>query len=241
MNLLSLRKKFRQLSGRFDLINEDGSDNGMDFFINAGSRFLDRLDEVQKSWASYFTTLAVGRFIVTFPMSRAIKEVWVATADDGRWQLEKKDLQDLMAGYLTGLPSSRSSGSPLYYSPCITRHIPEDVTADGLDAFAGFIETPAGNAYEYNSILINVPTDKTLMVDIRGLFYSKELEENEDRNYWTETNPMLLYMSTMRQIEVVNRNTQGVNDWTSAISTEMSQLGMDLVEELIAEVDQMEG
>ena len=36
-------------------------------------------------------------------------------------------------------------------------------------------------------------------------------------------------------------NTQGVNDWTSAIQTEIQQLGFDLVEELIAEVDQMEG
>ena len=52
---------------------------------------------------------------------------------------------------------------------------------------------------------------------------------------------MLLYMSAMRQIEVVNRNTQGVNDWTTSIQTEIQQLGFDLVEEAIAEIDQMEG
>jgi len=43
----------------------------------------------------------------------------------------------------------------------------------------------------------------------------------------------------MRQIEIINRNTQGVNDWTSSIAVEMKQLGMDLVEELIAEVSQI--
>ncbi len=52
---------------------------------------------------------------------------------------------------------------------------------------------------------------------------------------------MLLIMAAMRQTEVVNRNTQGVNDWTNSISVEMKQLGMDLVEELIAETSQMEG
>ena len=47
-------------------------------------------------------------------------------------------------------------------------------------------------------------------------------------------------MGYMRQIEIVNRNTQGVNDWTNAISTDMVGLGMDLVEELISEVTQIE-
>jgi len=44
----------------------------------------------------------------------------------------------------------------------------------------------------------------------------------------------------MRHIEVINRNTQGVNDWDRAISAEVSGIGKDLVEELIAEVTQIE-
>jgi hypothetical protein len=88
---------------------------------------------------------------------------------------------------------------------------------------------------------LSVPVSEKTTIDIRGLFYSMELEDDTDKNYWSEVHPMLLYMSAMRQIEVTNRNTQGVNDWTASIMTEMQQLGMDLVEELIAEVDQMEG
>jgi len=45
----------------------------------------------------------------------------------------------------------------------------------------------------------------------------------------------------MRQLEIVNRNTQGVKDWEASISTDLVGLGMDLVEELIAEVTQIEG
>jgi hypothetical protein len=42
-------------------------------------------------------------------------------------------------------------------------------------------------------------------------------------------------------VEVISRNTQGVNDWDLAIGKEITQLGFDLVEELIAEVDEMGG
>jgi len=241
MNLLQLRQKFRELSGLFDLVNEDGSDNGADFFINEGRKFLDRLDETQKSWASCFRFVEVGRFSAVFPHCRAVKEVWAADTTNGRWQLEKKSLQDLMEGYLTGLPSSRSEGTPLYYSPCITRYIPEDATVADIEAFVGYVEIPSGNAYEYNAILLNVPVQYKTMLDIRGLYYSIELTNDEDANFWSEVHPMLLIMAAMRQVEIVNRNTQGVNDWTTAILTDMRQLGMDLVEEAIAEADQMEG
>ena len=45
MDLLQARKTFRDLSGRHDLVNEDGSDAGIDFYINEGRKFLDRLDD----------------------------------------------------------------------------------------------------------------------------------------------------------------------------------------------------
>jgi hypothetical protein len=175
-----------------------------------------------------------------FPYCRAIKEVWAATSTE-RWQLEKVSLQDLIAGYLTGLPSSRTSGTPEYFSPCITRYVPENVSASSFEAFMGFVDIPSGNAHEYNGIILNVPTSAKLSVEIKGLFYSAALVNDTDKNYWSEVHPLQLIMATMRQIEVINRNTQGVQDWDNAISTDNKTLGMDLVEELIAEVDQMEG
>jgi hypothetical protein len=240
MNLLQIRTKFRQLSGRFDLVNDDYSDNGADFFINEGRKFLDRMDETQKSWGTCFKFMETGFWSVQFPYCRAIKEVWVATSS-ARWQLEKKRTQDLIEGYLTGLPSSRTNGTPEYYAPCITRYIPENVTVDSFESFIGWIDIPSGNAHEYNAILVNVPTSEKLTVIINGLFYSAELINDTDENYWSVTHPLLLISATMRATEIPNRNTQGMNDWTGVISTDMRQLGMDLVEELIAETSEMEG
>ncbi len=240
MNLLQIRTKFRELSGRFDLVNDDFSDNGADFFINEGQKFLDRTNENQKSWASCFRFIEVGLYSASIPNCRAIKEAWAATSTE-RWQLEKKNLQDLIAGYMTGLPSSRNTGTPLYFSPTITRHAPQESPSIDFESFIGWVDIPSGNAHEYNTILLNVPTSSRLVIEIKGLFYSLMLTEDEDENYWSTMHPMLLIMSAMRSVEVVNRNTQGVNDWTSAIQSEVTQIGMDLVEEHIAEADQMEG
>ena len=239
MNLLQLRTKFREISGRFDLVNDDFSDNGADFYINEGRKFLDRMDETQKSWASCFRFVNIGGFSAQFPYCRAIKEVWAATTTE-RWQLEKKSLQDLIVGYMADLPSARNTGSPAFYAPGLTRYIPEGVALDDFEAYIGWIDIPAGGAHEHNSILLSVPVDEKTMLEIKGLFYSAELVGDTDVNYWSVVHPMLLIMAGMRQVEIVNRNTQGVNDWTGSIALDMKQLGMDLVEELIAGVSQIE-
>jgi len=240
MNLLQIRQQFRTLSGRFDLVNIDGSDNGANFFINEGRKFLDRKDDTKNSFASRYKVLNTGRFSASVEQCRAIQEVWMATTA-GRWQLEKKSLQDLMTGYLSGFPTGRTNGTPLYYAPCIVRYIPEGAIPSDIGAFIGFVENPAGNSSDFNSILLNVPVDRQSMLDIRGLYYSKELVADTDVNYWSECNPSLLLMSAMRYIEVFNRNTQGVKDWESAMSTDIKQLGMDFIEQQIAEVTEMEG
>ena len=239
MNKLQVRTKFREISGRFDLVNEDGSDNGADFYINEGRKYLDRLDETQKSWASCFRFVNIGQFSASFPHCRAIKEVWAASVS-ARWQLEKINLQELISGYLIGLPSSRTTGIPLYYSPCLTRYIPENALVADIESFVGWVDIPVGGAHEYNAILINVPTSEKISLDIKGLYYSMELVADADTNFWSGAHPMLLIMAGMRQLEIVNRNTQGVKDWEASISTDMTGLGMDLVEELIAEVTQIE-
>lgn len=240
MNLIQLREFFRTTSGRHDLVNADFSDNGADTYINEGRKFLDRLEENQKSWASAFRYIQIDKYMATVQSCRAIKEVWVGTTT-ARWQLKKMKLQDLISEYLTGEPSVRTSGSPLYYSPTITRYIPEDIASADFESFLQWVEIPAGNAYEYNTILLNVPANEKLVVEVKGLYYSKELIADTDENHWSVVHPLLLYMAAMRYIEVMNRNTQGVNDWTKAIITESTSMGMDLVEEIISEQDEMEG
>ena len=238
MNLLELRKLFRQLSGRFDLVNEDGSDNGANFFINEGRKFLDRLDETKDSESTHFATIPLGHFSLSFPYCRAVRNIWVATTS-ARWFLKRKHLKDLIATYLTTLPSSLSVGTPLYWAPCVTRLPTNELTVANVDAIVGYMDVPSGSTPDFNAIILDVPTEQSLTVGITGLFYSNELVEDTDTNYWSSSHPFLLYMSAMRALEINNRNTQGVNDWTNAILAEVRQLGFDYVESEIAEVNQI--
>jgi hypothetical protein len=155
--------------------------------------------------------------------------------------LEKKSLQELLNDHLLSTPSERTTGEPAYYSPTLTRYIPEDLSAEDFESFIQWVEIPSGDAHEYNTILLSAPTDQKLLVEIKGLFYSNALIADEDKNYWSVNHPFLLYMAAMRYVEVSNRNTQGVNDWDRAIAKDATDIGMDLVEELIADATEMEG
>jgi len=241
VNLLQLRQRFRTLSGRHDLVDADGSDSGADFFINAGQRHLDRLDETQKSPGICFRFCEVGFWSVHFPYCRAVKEVW-ANSTTAKWQLEKKDLQHLLAGYFTTVPSGIDVGSTLYYAPAITRSVPatRDIEAADFEAFAGYVDVMSADHYAYNSILVAPPPDERIALEIKGLFYTEELSEDTDKSYWSEVHPNVLIMATMREIEIFNRNTQGVKDWDNAIAAATSGIGKDLVEEEIAEWTQIQ-
>jgi len=58
MNLLEIRKQFRTTSGRYDLVNDDYSDNGANHFINEGVKWLDSkvdkkmIHETMDAWSS---------------------------------------------------------------------------------------------------------------------------------------------------------------------------------------------
>ena len=236
MNLFQVRQILRSLSGRYDLV--DDNTELADFFINQGCRFLDRYTEVQKTWSSHFQYLAIGGWNVQFPYCRAVKEVWVATTS-ARWQLEKKNLQDILTEYMTEIASLVDTGESSYYSPAITRYVPEGAALPvGISNYTDVI-TSTGQAY--NAIIIAPPTDTQILVEVKGFFYSRELVTETDENFWTAVHPNLLVKAALREIEVYNQSPTNVKAWEEAINVDMDSLNKDTVEEIIAEVDQMEG
>ena len=135
------------------------------------------------------------------------------------------------------------SGNPLYYCPAVLRAVPEtDRTPVGsLDAFLGFADIMFGEHYNYNGVLIVPPPDQVLHVEVWGLFYSPALLGDTEKSYWSEAHPEALLMAAYRQLEVVNRNSQGVKDWENSINETLFGIDKDVVEEDISGADQMEG
>jgi hypothetical protein len=231
MNKLELRTQFAKLSGRYDLVTAAYADNGADFFIQAGQRFLDRLIQTPKSTARTFVLLEQSKTTVVFKNCRAIKRVRVADTD-ARTELEKKDLTWMREQY-PGLLGSISQGIPLYYCPAVLRMNPETKLAPlGSTAlYLGYgYDVMVGDHSEYNGVLMMPPADKDYMVEVEGLFYTPYLGAEDDENYWSINHPNILIMAAIREIEVFNRNSEGMRDWMTSIMEEFKGLESDLVE-----------
>lgn len=242
MTLLELRKLFRTQSGRFDLVNADGSDNGATFFINAGIRHLDRVTRFQKSPGRVFQNVAAGSYLAQFTLCRAVQEVWMATSTE-RWQLTRMWMQDFRTKY-TSPWASLDRGSPVHYTPALLRAIPETWTAEDLTNVGfvtNYMDVNTSNHEEYNGVLIAPPPDEAMMLEVVGLFYSQTLAADTDTNAWTVLHPEVVLMGAMMQLEIMQRNTQGVNDWVNAINAHVTEIEKDQVDQDISEVTQMKG
>ena len=242
MTLLAVREQFVKITGRYDLVVDttDWEDNGADFYINAGQLYLDRLETFKKSYSRVFEEVLVDEWYKLFQSCRAIKDVWISNSDGEKWKLTKVSFDILRAAYAED-PANLDTGSPLYYAPINIRRSPETAATVTVDYFGATEYTEAVDHYEYNGLVFLPPADGTYTLEINGLFYHPKLEDDADTNYWTEVNPLVLVMAASRALEVVYRNTEGVNDWNNAIKSELFGLGIDLVEEESAEISEMEG
>jgi hypothetical protein len=240
MDLLGIRKKFRDLSGRYDLVNEDGSDRGANFFVNEACRWLDKTVEVEKTYGSYMEILAIGTWYVQLKRCRAIKDVWLITSD-GRAQLEKITIQDMLASYFTELPSAIEQGTPSQYSPAITRLFPEGMTAPTLAAISAFTGLITSSGEDYNAILLSCPLEESSLIEVDGYFYSMELVDDDDVNYWTVNNSLLLINTILKLTHTVTGNKPMLDLIDKGIGGDLMILDKEIVEQDIAGIDQMEG
>lgn len=243
MTLLSVRTLAVKLSGRYDLVNEDGtpaeagSDNGMNSFINSGQRYLDMLVDSKKSDGVRYDSLAIDGWYLPITNIRAIETVWV-NSTTARWELERKDLWWMKENY-SDLISASTSGDAEYWAPALLRGI--DITnKDSIGTFFNYSLAQVG--YEnYSGIVILPKTDVALVVETSGKFWSPTLTNDTDTSYWTEVHEMLLVWATLRQVEISYRNKEGASDWEQAIASYIIGLDKDEIQEQISNVDVMEG
>lgn len=248
MDYKDIRKKFVELSGRYDLVNANWTDNGADFFINAGQMHLDRASDVQKATAKNPQSIAAGTVIVKTIGLRSVKEVWAGTSVNGLILLGKETLANLREYYGEQL-SSIDQGTPEYYATCSFRPYPDAVTALTLTGYYDIDDLVlADTHYTYRGILLVPPPDKTYYISIIGTFYSPTLSATlsgstwtQTKSYWSEVHPDILIQAALLKLEVFYRNTEGVKDWKFALDMDIQGLDKDVVDEEISGVNEMEG
>lgn len=244
MELLDIRTKFIEISGRFDLVVDttDYADDGADFFIKAGQRYLDSKVNTHKSLARFQKDLTSGDYKLVFKHSRSIREVYASNAD-GKYELEKKTLTWLRNEYAEDF-SEIDGNSPLYYAPAILGLSPEqDDLSDSTytDEFTYDEEgIKFGDHYSYNGIIILPPVDETFTITVFGDFFSKPLTSDTDKNYWSVNYPDLLIYAAMYSLEKFYRNTEGMKDMMLAINDIMEGIDHDIVAQESSGINIME-
>lgn len=243
MDLLAIRTALAQRSGRYDIVVDTAAwaDNGANFFIDAGCRLLDRLHTVKKSYSKYYASVAVDAYYAIFERCRSVQSVWMSNAD-GRFELGKLKLEDLLKNYLNEPIANIDTGEPQYFAPAVLRTNPEQADKIIIDDIGGTAEEVAATEhYTYNGILFWPPADEAFRLEVKGLFLSHKLSDDTDENHWSVNEPHLLIMASQYYIEVFNRNTSGARDWLSAIELDLSGIDKDLIEEETAVLRRLGG
>jgi len=101
MNLLQIRTAFVQKSGYYDLVVDttDYVDNGANFFIQAGQRFLDTVVPNRKALGRYVATIVENQSSLLLKKVRSIDSVYIKGSGEGRSYLDRKAYSWLIENY----------------------------------------------------------------------------------------------------------------------------------------------
>lgn len=241
-----LRLQLRSLTGRRDLIDSDGHDNGIDFYINNGLRFLDNQLPVDVCLTRRVYQASSGEYTLSVQDVRSIKRVWCySEGNDKRLpDLVKRDLGWIRARYgqdWGDLPT----GTPTYYAVNIDRLDPANVSTSTLSSstYSDTSDLRYGNAeqaYRMTGILFMPSTDGTYTFNVVGAFYSPRISE-QGFNFWTVNYPEAVILATQRSMEaLLYRNPEGVKGYEQAMAPILNGIDYNAVEQEMAEVQRVD-
>jgi len=221
----------------------DYVDNGANFILNAGQRWLDRKLDHKYSVGRLFKQVSAGNVGVTFQLCRVILQVWIQDTTEGnRTLLEKKSPTWLRENYYSSFGDT-TQYMPLYYYPAYLRVFPHNPTLADLQMYLGFADVSPmlPDDVVYDGVIFMPPADSAYTVEVWGHFYSPELTSDTQSSYWSVRNPEMLLMAGMRMLEVFKRNSEGVKDWEAAVKEQLADVDKDAADEDVTDIDQMEG
>jgi len=221
MTLKELRQKFVELSGRYDLVTDQESyeNDGADFFIRAGQRFLENQLDFPKKESRAEVTLSQGESEVQLPGVQTLSRV-LRHDTEGAALLDEVEYKDFFDRFGT----LTKTGTPTWWTSPIGRANP-----------AGYQQQTSGDMFIQFFPVAN--GDYTFSVI--GSFFSQPLENTGDENFWTSVYPEVLIQAAMYQTEKFRRNRAGMQDHLSAIQRDLQGIDHNVVQDQTEEVDQM--
>ncbi len=196
---LDLKLRFREASGRYDLIDSDGTvlTLGGDRFIHSGIKYLEDRVDTPVAWQPVTVTAEAGSDTRKIIECSVVKSFFVCDSNGDYTELEAIPY-GLLLEWKT---DSSDTGTPSYY--CI---IPS----------SKYYKVTAGNPGVY--VEIYPSPDATYTYSAIGRLYSAQMTQNTDENFWSVYYPELAVWAACYQLEVLYRNTTGANDWLAQIN-----------------------
>lgn len=224
MTLKEVREQFILKSGRYDLINEDGSDSGANFFIQAGQRFLDKEGDFGSGRVgSYRTTLEDGASTFLIPNCWSLLALYKSTGEgtDECWELLER-VHSLECDRCRLAYGTYYTLLPIHSYPSLKDSLTSDVNipASSLAISAtSYIEDVTGLRVQLKPAI-----QERTQINAVGHFFSSPLTSDSSSSYWSTLYPETLLKAAMYELEVFYRNTEGAKDWLEAVQVDLSRL-----------------
>lgn len=214
MTLSEFRNFFVKMSGRYDLVKQDGegyADAGADTLINMGVRMLDSMFTHNKSHGKVSVKLKPNQALYMVRSVLSIEDIQFS-ADSGTVTLDyiqEQEIEEKLA--LDG----GNTGCPKYYA----------IASVVRDAFLD----NAQSVFKQLHFKICPVPDQVYSAQVYGRM-SIPLKNENDTNFWTLNYPETLISATMYHIERFHRNSQGMRDHMAAIRQDLRNLEHNLIE-----------
>jgi hypothetical protein len=165
--------------------------------------------------------------------------VGISDATSFHGWLERYSLDELKSKSEYAQPyDAISQSTPILYAPAFLRL--SDTEEADYAGYSSWVNT-ISDWQTHNGVILLPPADGDYLVDVWGKFFSENLSDDSDTNFWTLSEPQILVKAALRELEVFHRNKQGQEDWELAIRSELLGMEKDFVEDSITDIDQLEG
>lgn len=222
MTLLEIRTQAVNQSGRYDLVTDTTTyaDNGMDFHILTGQKWLNRKSGLPRAFAHLSSTLSLDSYYKE--LSNKFKELQSVTVANvtTSWALTYKTLPELKVLY-----EADPTAAPTYYAYASYRTL-KTAASLTIDNFVDLTwPDDTDDKYDFSGIIVVPAADIDYTLTAGGEFLPLEMSTDTDENFWSEEYPNILVLAALRSIALFDSNKPKADALEEIILAEISQLG----------------
>ena len=210
MSLEVVKELFEEVTGRHDLVISTNNVNAV-WLINQGIRWLEKTYPLKNTSSTYKVDLAADTWYIRLNHCQTITSVWVTDSDKDRTKLEVRSKSYMLSNYGEEF-GELDTGKPIDYCPTVNRAALSTQTST-YDSYASDLTSMK----DYNGLIVLPPADETYSLLIEGEFFSEDLVDDDDENFWTENCPMATALAASLMLDFVYRGKEGASAGKSNI------------------------